>query len=459
MSTTSTSRFSRSVERGSLVRPLLVSAAVACSLLAACHAFHVCRGDSCAGIESAGSASGGNTGAAGKATQDGGRSMGSDSAGAGAAGPPAGHTAGGGDGDGSDGGRAGQAGEASVTDCEPPHADCDESTLTGCETNLLTDVAHCGACGAYCHGICAAGQCQAFESLSFDGPMPLDHGIAVVPNSVQTELYALGSDLLRWSEKTGVTTIVQSPPKLRGILAGSDRLYALTDAPDFRVWSLPFGGGALTTTGLTARSAIWKSSWYAVAADGVPYHVDAEGARHDLPLPSAEPAPTRFRWGNWLLVSSRDEADASGYSYRAYELQTSESVESWKLLGRGSGLVNQVNDDLLDVILNAEEIESAEPDDAGFVHELRALREDGATETLIQLRGVVSFTVYGSVAYVSRRLPDERRLAAVLTLVPLDAPEQSADYATDAVMTSLTTAGDYFYFGTRFGLMRLRPWL
>ena len=52
-------------------------------------------------------------------------------------------------GDAGEGGAAGADGQAPwipEIDCEFPLANCDESTLTGCETDLLESPVHCGGC-------------------------------------------------------------------------------------------------------------------------------------------------------------------------------------------------------------------------------------------------------------------------------------------------------------------------
>ncbi len=59
-------------------------------------------------------------------------------------------------------------GACAVATCTAPFADCDASATSGCETNTLTSVAHCGGCGMACAAransvaSCAAGRC-AYE--------------------------------------------------------------------------------------------------------------------------------------------------------------------------------------------------------------------------------------------------------------------------------------------------------
>lgn len=56
------------------------------------------------------------------------------------------------------------AGGCAVVACDPAFADCDRNQLNGCEVNIRTSLADCGACGARCEAVnrsamCAAGVC------------------------------------------------------------------------------------------------------------------------------------------------------------------------------------------------------------------------------------------------------------------------------------------------------------
>ncbi|MFO0652052.1 MAG: hypothetical protein U0326_37880 [Polyangiales bacterium] len=54
------------------------------------------------------------------------------------------------------------AGACAIARCESGFADCDMTASNGCETNLSTASANCGACGRACAAgeVCAAGSCQ-----------------------------------------------------------------------------------------------------------------------------------------------------------------------------------------------------------------------------------------------------------------------------------------------------------
>ncbi|XXX72958.1 hypothetical protein WMF30_35450 [Sorangium sp. So ce134] len=56
-------------------------------------------------------------------------------------------------------------GNCNIVGCAPDHADCDLDALTGCETDLLTSAAHCGGCNVACdfaHAseACVDGACE-----------------------------------------------------------------------------------------------------------------------------------------------------------------------------------------------------------------------------------------------------------------------------------------------------------
>jgi hypothetical protein len=61
-------------------------------------------------------------------------------------------------------GGAGAGGEPDPSsDCTATRANCDRSTLNGCETDLQSHPRHCGACDQECVGVCTTGTCVPFE--------------------------------------------------------------------------------------------------------------------------------------------------------------------------------------------------------------------------------------------------------------------------------------------------------
>ncbi|MCC6216133.1 MAG: hypothetical protein IT376_14815 [Polyangiaceae bacterium] len=60
---------------------------------------------------------------------------------------------------GASGGTAGASGADGGTSCAAGLADCDQQPGNGCEVELASDPANCGACGHACVGSCTAGEC------------------------------------------------------------------------------------------------------------------------------------------------------------------------------------------------------------------------------------------------------------------------------------------------------------
>jgi hypothetical protein len=52
-------------------------------------------------------------------------------------------------------------GTCQIGTCAPGWADCDRNAATGCETNIASDIANCGACGNVCppNSVCNNGTC------------------------------------------------------------------------------------------------------------------------------------------------------------------------------------------------------------------------------------------------------------------------------------------------------------
>ncbi len=61
------------------------------------------------------------------------------------------------------------AGAPTADQCPAGYGECDSSSLTACETNLLRNVRHCGACKNACDGLCVLGNCKPPELLFKDG--------------------------------------------------------------------------------------------------------------------------------------------------------------------------------------------------------------------------------------------------------------------------------------------------
>ncbi|MDP3221337.1 MAG: hypothetical protein Q8S73_45055, partial [Deltaproteobacteria bacterium] len=69
-----------------------------------------------------------------------------------------------------------------VASCAANFGDCDGSAANGCEAPLLTDAQNCGACGNRCaSGVCVAGLCNPFPSTGGEGAFAPSSDIALSP--------------------------------------------------------------------------------------------------------------------------------------------------------------------------------------------------------------------------------------------------------------------------------------
>lgn len=66
-----------------------------------------------------------------------------------------------------------QAGACTVASCDSGRADCDGAAGNGCEVDLTSDGAHCGACGVACAAgeLCASGACRPAWCSSVAGSL------------------------------------------------------------------------------------------------------------------------------------------------------------------------------------------------------------------------------------------------------------------------------------------------
>jgi hypothetical protein len=71
--------------------------------------------------------------------------------------------------------------------CTADHANCDGVATNGCEVDLETDGANCGACGTSCNGQpCVTGVCQA-PPVPDAGPPVVDSSVPPVPDAGSAE--------------------------------------------------------------------------------------------------------------------------------------------------------------------------------------------------------------------------------------------------------------------------------
>jgi hypothetical protein len=148
------------------------------------------------------------------------------------------------------GGDAGTSGAPPQNECPPDMGECDGSSLTTCETELLSSVRHCGACENTCEGLCVLGICKAPELMFKDA----GHGGFVV---TQDAAFTVLSDhsgsqhaLYRFDLASGEASLVmQLEQSEHSISLGPDRVYVhvpagvLAIAPDGTPADLVENGG------------------------------------------------------------------------------------------------------------------------------------------------------------------------------------------------------------------------
>lgn len=177
-------------------------------------------------------------------------------------------------------GNAGASGEPSQNECPHDSGECDGSSLTTCETDLLTSVRHCGACERACDGLCVLGVCKAPE-LMFKGAgfsdFVLTHNAAFI---VMSDYSNSRRALYRFDLQSGEASLVMEleHPE-NSISLGPDRVYVhvfegvLAVALDgSRVDLVENGGLAIDpfSFGATAQGIYYVDFEYLEGAEGEP---------------------------------------------------------------------------------------------------------------------------------------------------------------------------------------------
>ncbi|MFO0565281.1 MAG: hypothetical protein U0263_06440 [Polyangiaceae bacterium] len=153
-----------------------------------------------------------------------------------------------------------------ATACDQGRADCDGQPENGCETELLTDAQHCGACGHDCQGTsCSVGLCAATwlteepAGANCAGPLAVDGG----------DVFFVSGDGALKKVKTGGTPEVLLPGAgrtLHDMALDSTHLYLL-DTFKREVLRLPRLGGASEKIGSFTDYFVKTTNVY-VVTDG-----------------------------------------------------------------------------------------------------------------------------------------------------------------------------------------------
>ncbi|HYP87356.1 MAG TPA: hypothetical protein VEQ59_04370 [Polyangiaceae bacterium] len=456
---------------------LLLAAAGSWSWIAGCHEFHACDDGPCEpssasdGPSAGDAASGGATpsgagGAVDPTSASVGAAGGSPERAGGAGGSPEGaggaeRASAGASESGGNAAEAGAAGSPGNAECVFPRADCDESSFTGCEASLLSDIRNCGACRAHCAGACVDGVCKPFEVLAEEVWLPTTSGIALVSNEVYALSTGFENTLVRWSEPHGAQTLFSGNNGFWSVLSGVDRLYLF--GVDGQLSSILLTGGAVSPEGLAADTGVvYDNALYAAANTGAPYR-RSETSHQIAALPL--PPGVLDRAHAWLAADSFDIALVTGDgtddapTYIVYYLDDGQQP-SWVRVASGSGKPAQVrverNAAYIDVVLAHDEGAA----DWQIGHELREVDFGGKTRVVTALTGLLDFELVSSRLYLSVQLPQQK---SVLRVVAVDSPSSVLEVETSAAMASLTYAPyeHYFYFGDASlnRLSRLRNWV
>ena len=368
----------------------------------------------------------------------------------------------------SDAGQAGMAGapgEAGAggqppteANCQAPLADCDESTLTSCETNLDIDLHHCGACNVRCSGFCSAGRCHDFEILtpSFNGMARA--GITVTDAAV----YALVDPddrvlrhLVRFDkaqESTDTLLLLNQRPE--NVLAGVQDLYLFHDDSS-TVWRVDdanvIKADALKATSMT----LIGSTLYAVGAGGLVAREEGSPDLRSVSLPaSVKPASSSLELASnghtLVLLASNPEAPSSQYAL--FRLDTSATAAAWQPVASGAG-----NPMRLRVTARAVyalvDLDFDAPGADVLPQELREHAFDGKSQVLLRTADVHDFVIdAGSHVYLASQ--GEPYGLRVLSLAK---PKNIVDYPMSLGIDTLELDEHHLYVGSRyeFGLARL----
>ncbi|MES1186946.1 MAG: hypothetical protein ABUL60_24240 [Myxococcales bacterium] len=361
--------------------------------------------------------------------------------------------------EGGQGGEAGAGGEPdAIATCRAPFADCDESTLTSCETNLDSDLHHCGACNVRCSGFCSAGRCHDLEILapSVNG---LDRaGITVT----DTAVYALVDPddlllrhLIRFDKVEDATdTLLLLNQRPERVLAGVSNLYLFHDDTS-SVWRVD-DANVLKEDPLKATSmTLIGSRLYAVGAKGLVAREEGSPTVDSVSLPMAvKPASSSLDLASngHSLVLLASDSEASPSQYAIYRLDTDATATAWQPVASGTGTPTRLR-----VTVNAAyvliDVDADAPDADVLPQELREHGFDGKSQVLLRTADIHDFAIDAS-AHLYLASHGE---PAGLRTMSLANPKVVVDLPMPLGVDTLELDERYLYVASRydFGLARL----
>ncbi len=151
--------------------------------------------------------------------------------------------------------------------CGANLADCDDSRLTPCETNITWTARHCGGCGMACDGLCLGGKCEVAVQVMKGWP------VSMVASS--STGFALIDELQKHSvlkidgASAAATVYLDDVPSDLELSISSDRVYFFDRYADERLTSARLDGTDFIkeqVTSPTSVGATGKGAYYVSAA-------------------------------------------------------------------------------------------------------------------------------------------------------------------------------------------------
>ena len=217
-------------------------------------------------------------------------------------------------------GAGGDGGQSAATDCSATHDNCDRSTLNGCETDLLSNRRHCGACDNECTGLCSGGAC-----VGFDIRVPSTYDAMVNVLVTESEAFFVASStcclepagLGRYDLESGdVTWLVRDAwSEVTGLAASATRVYVIGD---YSLYSMERTGGELRDEGITCDAISAAGTTVAAIVSGAAYvRTDDGGEFEPIPGDGYVDAIAATRRAVFL---ARDTSPDPGFSLEEHDL-------------------------------------------------------------------------------------------------------------------------------------------
>ncbi|MEZ4393799.1 MAG: MXAN_6577-like cysteine-rich protein [Polyangiales bacterium] len=135
------------------------------------------------------------------------------------------------------------AGACAIGSCSTGFGNCDNNATNGCETNLQTSNAHCGACGRACAGTCTAGTCVTTAPRTFSQPFSNSSTVLTAActawRSFRASLTATGYTSITVSGSASSTVrTCTNPAAIQQIVTGLRNLTQFHVSCDGHVWSM-----------------------------------------------------------------------------------------------------------------------------------------------------------------------------------------------------------------------------